>query len=149
MTKRERAARKIMNSAERKRLEAAGWQFGSAVDFLGLSENEGVYIDLRVRLANALKARRQAAKLSQKAFASVRKSSQSRVAKAEANDPSVSLDLVIRSLIALGVSLAELASIIVDENRSSVTVTTADSKLKRKEQKESAKGHKRSSVKAA
>src|SRR5688500_4764324 len=149
MTKRERAPRKIMSTAERRRLEAAGWQFGSAVDFLGLSEEETVYIDLRVRLAEALKVRRQAAKLSQKAFASARKSSQSRVAKAEANDPSVSIDLVIRSLIALGVSLGELASIIVDENRSSVTVGTADSKPKRRERKESGKGHKRNSVKAA
>lgn len=138
-----------MNSAERKRLEAAGFQFGSAADFLGLTEEETVYIELRVRLANALKARRQAAKLSQKAFARARKSSQSRVAKAEANDPSVSLDLAIRSLISLGASLRDLASIIVDEDRTSLTVTTAESKPKRKEQKDSAKGSKRNTAKAA
>jgi transcriptional regulator with XRE-family HTH domain len=139
-----------MNSAERKRVEAAGWQFGSAADFLGLSEEETVYIDLRVRLANALKVRRQAARLSQKAFASARKSSQSRVAKAEANDPSVSLDLVIRSLIALGVSVNELASIIgFEENRSTLPIATVDSKPKRKESKESPKGLKRNTVKPA
>lgn len=150
MTERKKAARKIMNSAERKRLEAAGWQFGSVADFLGLTEEETVYIELRVRLANALKARRQAAKLSQKALAGARKSSQSRVAKAEANDPTVSLDLVIRSLIALGVNLSELASIIgFDENGSSLPVATAESKAKRKQQKESGKAHKRNSVKAA
>jgi transcriptional regulator with XRE-family HTH domain len=138
-----------VNRAERKRHEEAGWQVGSVADFLGITEEEAVYIDLRVRLADALKARRQAARLSQKAFASARKSSQSRIAKAEANDPSVSLDLVIRSLIALGVNLGELASIIVDENRSTVSGATADSKTKRKEQKEPGKGHKRNSVKAA
>jgi transcriptional regulator with XRE-family HTH domain len=138
-----------VNRAERKRHEEAGWQVGSVADFLGITEEEAVYIDLRVRLADALKARRQAARLSQKAFASTRKSSQSRIAKAEANDPSVSLDLVIRSLIALGVNLGELASIIVDENRSTVSGATADSKTKRKEQKEPGKGHKRNSVKAA
>ena len=148
MTKRKRAARKIMSSAERKRLEAAGFQFGSAADFLGLTEEETVYIELRVRLANALKARRQATKLSQKTFASARKSSQSRVAKAEANDPSVSLDLAIRSLIALGVSLSELASIIGDEDRRSVIVTSAESKPKHKEQKEPGKGQKRNTAKA-
>ena len=138
-----------MNRAERKRHEEAGWQVGTVKEFLGLTDEEEVYIELRLLLADALKARRQAAKLSQKAFAKGRKSSQSRVAKAEANDPSVSLDLVIRSLIALGVSLAELANIIGDENRSSVTVPTADLKPKRKEPKESGKGHKRNSVKAA
>jgi transcriptional regulator with XRE-family HTH domain len=138
-----------VNRAERKRHEEAGWQVGSVADFLGITEEEAVYIDLRVRLADALKARRQAARLSQKAFASARKSSQSRIAKAEANDPSVSLDLVIRSLIALGVNLGELASIIVDENRSTVSGATADSKTERKEQKEPGKGHKRNSVKAA
>jgi transcriptional regulator with XRE-family HTH domain len=138
-----------VNRAERKRHEEAGWQVGSVADFLGITEEEAVYIDLRVRLADALKARRQAARLSQKAFASTRKSSQSRIAKAEANDPSVSLDLVIRSLIALGVNLGELASIIVDENRSTVSGAMADSKTKRKEQKEPGKGHKRNSVKAA
>jgi transcriptional regulator with XRE-family HTH domain len=138
-----------VNRAERKRHEEAGWRVGSVADFLGITEEEAVYIDLRVRLADALKARRQAARLSQKAFASARKSSQSRIAKAEANDPSVSLDLVIRSLIALGVNLGELASIIVDENRSTVSGAMADSKTKRKEQKEPGKGHKRNSVKAA
>jgi hypothetical protein len=56
---------------------------------------------------------------------------------------------VIRSLIALGVNLGELASIIVDENRSTVSGAMADSKTKRKEQKEPGKGHKRNSVKAA
>src|SRR5690349_5120163 len=101
-----------MNRAERKRLEDAGWQVGSIADFLGLTLQESAYIELRVRLTEALKARRQTARLSQKAFATTMKSSQSRIAKAEANDPTVSLDLLIRSLIALGVSLGELASIL-------------------------------------
>ena len=109
MTERKKAARKIMNSAERKRLEAAGWQFGSVADFLGLTEEETVYIELRVRLANALKARRQAAKLSQKAVAGARKSSQSRVAKIEAADHSVSVDLMMRSLFSIGATSTDIA----------------------------------------
>ncbi|HEY0727320.1 MAG TPA: helix-turn-helix transcriptional regulator, partial [Pyrinomonadaceae bacterium] len=60
----------------------------------------------------ALKAKRLAAKLSQQSFAKSMKSSQSRIAKAEANDPSVSLDLLVRSLIALGASIAELGKIL-------------------------------------
>lgn len=109
-----------MDRAERKRHEDAGWQVGSAADFLGLTYDETVYVQLRVRLADALKARRQAARLSQRAVAVAVKSSQSRVAKMEANDPSVSLDLLIRSLIALGVSLSEIGRIMGFEEQLTV-----------------------------
>lgn len=100
-----------MEQAKRKRLEAAGWQTGSAADFLGLSYEESLYIELRIRLSDALRVRRQAAKLSQKRLADAIGSSQSRVAKMEASDPSVALDLLIRSLLALGVSLREMGRI--------------------------------------
>ena len=138
-----------MNRAERKRLEDAGWQVGSTADFLGLTPQESAYIELRVRLTEALKARRQSTRLSQKAFAATMKSSQSRIAKAEANDPTVSLDLLIRSLIALGVSLGELARIL-DVGGTDVNVkTAATTRTKRKETKPSGRSHKKSSVKAA
>lgn len=100
-----------MDKAKRKRLEEKGWRFGSAIDFLDLSPEEAVYIELRLRLSDALKVRRAAARLSQRSLAATVGSSQSRVAKMEANDPSVSLDLLIRSLITLGVSLVELGRI--------------------------------------
>lgn len=137
-----------MDHAERKRLEKAGWQVGSVADFLGLTEEESVYIELRVRLAEALKARRRAARLSQKAIATAMKSSQSRIAKAEANHPTVSVDLLVRSLIALGVSLEELGRILgVDESVASFGRPAASQKPKRKETKQ--KSAKRSNVKAA
>lgn len=101
-----------MDPDKRKRLEEAGWQVGSVADFLGLTPEESIYIELRLILAEALKAKRLAAKLSQQSFAKSMKSSQSRIAKAEANDPSVSLDLLVRSLIALGASIAELGKIL-------------------------------------
>ena len=150
-----------MDPVKRKRLEEAGWQVGTVAEFLGLTHEESVYVELRVRLAQALKARRQAAKLSQKAFATARKSSQSRIAKAEANNHSVSLDLLIRSLIALGVGLSEMGRIIASDERDSsldATTTKAQAKTKRagttrsqlrKQSKQSRKGHKRSSVNAA
>lgn len=100
-----------MDKTKRKRLESKGWRFGSTTDFLGLSQQEAIYIELRLRLSDALKVRRQAAKLSQKALADAVGSSQSRVAKMESNDPSVSLDLLISSLINLGISLKELGRI--------------------------------------
>jgi len=102
-----------MRKAKRKRLETKGWKFGTVKDFLGLSDEESAYIDLKIKLATALRQRRQQKGLSQLDLAAKLQSSQSRVAKMEAGDPSVSLDLLIRSLIGLGASERELSRIIV------------------------------------
>lgn len=101
-----------MREEKRKRLQARGWKVGTVQEFLGLSEQETAYIDLKLRLAAGLRRRRQRSRLSQVEVARLLKSSQSRVAKLEAGDPSVSLDLLIRSLLALGVSDRELSRII-------------------------------------
>ncbi len=98
---------------KRKRLEGTAWKIGSAKDFLGLSEEEFAYIELKIRLAEGLRKRRRVKGLSQVDLAAKLQSSQSRVAKMEAGDPSVSLDLLIRSLITLGASDRELSKIIV------------------------------------
>jgi len=78
----------------------------------GLSEEESAYIELKIRLAEALRQLRQEKGLSQVDLAAKLRSSQSRIAKMEAGDPSVSLDLLIRSLITLGASDRELSKII-------------------------------------
>ena len=78
---------------------------------LGLSDEESAYIELKIRLAVGLRQRRQKEGLSQLDLAAKLQSSQSRVAKMEA-DPSVSLDLLIRSLLSLGASERELSQII-------------------------------------
>jgi len=101
-----------MRKEKKKRLEAKGWRIGTAKDFLGLSEEESAYIELKIRLAEGLRQRRQEKGLSQVDLAAKLRSSQSRVAKMEAGDPSVSLDLLIRSLITLGASNRELSRII-------------------------------------
>ncbi len=101
-----------MRDRKRKRLEAKGWKLGTAREFLGLTRDEEAYIELRLKLAEGLKERRVRRGLTQVDFAKVLRSSQSRVAKMEAGDPSVSLDLLVRSLIALGASSKELARII-------------------------------------
>ncbi len=101
-----------MDDRKRKRLEAKGWKVGSAKDVLQLSEEEEVYIELRLKLAEGLKARRADKGLTQIQLAKAIQSSQSRVAKMEAGDPTVSLDLLVRSLLALGASNSELAKII-------------------------------------
>jgi DNA-binding XRE family transcriptional regulator len=101
-----------MRDRKRKRLEAKGWRVGSARDFLGLTQAEEAYIELRLKLADGLKERRVRRRLTQVDLAKAVRSSQSRVAKMEAGDPSVSLDLLVRSLIVLGASNRELARII-------------------------------------
>jgi DNA-binding XRE family transcriptional regulator len=98
-----------MRRSKRARLEAKGWRFGTAQEFLGLSDEETAYVELRLRLADSLRRRRQKRKLSQTDLAKLLRSSQSRVAKMEGGDPSVSIDLLIRSLLALGLSNRDLA----------------------------------------
>jgi ribosome-binding protein aMBF1 (putative translation factor) len=99
----------MMRRSKRERLEAKGWRFGTAQEFLGLSNEESAYVELRLRLADSLRLRRQERNLSQTELARMVHSSQSRVAKMEGGDPSVSLDLLIRSLLALGASARDLA----------------------------------------
>ena len=98
-----------MRRSKKLKLEQRGWRVGTVKEFLGLSEDEAAYVELRLRLADSLKNRRTRRNLTQTAFAKLIQSSQSRVAKMEGGDPSVSLDLLIRSLLALGASSRDLA----------------------------------------
>ena len=101
-----------MRESKRKKLEAKDWRIGTPKDFLGMSDEEEAYVNLRLKLAEGLKARRQSRGITQVGLARTIKSSQSRVAKMEAGDPTVSLDLLVKSLFALGTSNRELAAII-------------------------------------
>jgi ribosome-binding protein aMBF1 (putative translation factor) len=101
-----------MRKQKKKRLESKGWKIGTVKEFLGLSNEESAYIELKIKLAAGLRQRRREKGLSQLDLAAKLQSSQSRVAKMEAGDPSVSLDLLIRSLITLGASERELSRII-------------------------------------
>lgn len=103
-----------MLEAKRKRLAAKGWKTGSAQDFLNLSDQERAYVDLKLKLSEALKRRRLSRKLTQAELAKAVNSSQSRVAKMEAGDSTVSIDLLVRSLYATGTSDKELAKIIAN-----------------------------------
>ncbi len=98
-----------MKRAKRKRLEAAGWRLGDAKEFLGLSDDESALIEVKLQLANALRVERSRQKLTQEGLGRELGSSQSRVAKMEAGDPSVSLDLLVRSLLKLGATRFDLA----------------------------------------
>jgi ribosome-binding protein aMBF1 (putative translation factor) len=104
-----------MDESTRKRLEADGWKVGDTQEFLGLTDEEMAYIDLRISVRNALRERREAEGLTQKALATRLGSSQSRVAKMEAGDPSVSLDLLVRALLATGATVLDIADAIAPE----------------------------------
>jgi predicted XRE-type DNA-binding protein len=101
-----------MRAEKKRRLEAAGWRVGSAEEFLGLTAEEATLVDLRLRLADAVRLRRKERHLTQAQLATLLGSSQSRVAKVEAAADSVSLDLLIRSFLALGATAGELAVVI-------------------------------------
>lgn len=97
-----------MNAKKKKRLVAKGWAVGDAAELLGLSEVEAVFVEIKARLATELADRRKR-RCTQVAAAKLLGSSQSRVAKMEAGDASVSVDLLIRALLKLGATEAEVA----------------------------------------
>ena len=98
-----------MKARKGKRLEAAGWRVGSAAEFLRLKPEEAALVEMKLNLARRLRDVRTNRGLSQEAMAKLLGSSQSRVAKMGAGDRSVSVDLLVRSLLLVGASRAEIA----------------------------------------
>ena len=105
-----------MNKTKRAALAKAGWQLGSAADFLELSAEETAFLETKLALSESLRTRRTAQRLSQAALAKRLKSSQSRVAKMEAADPTVSVDLLLRGLFALGATPKDVAKALRTRN---------------------------------
>ena len=97
-----------MDRQKRKQLEEAGWKIGSAGDFLGLTGEEERLIDLRIALVQRVRVARLSAAMTQADLAGAIGSSQSRVAKLEAGEPNVSIDLIMKALLALGLSNKEI-----------------------------------------
>jgi ribosome-binding protein aMBF1 (putative translation factor) len=101
-----------MDKAKQNRLERAGWRSGDAGDFLGLSEQERAFVELKLALADYLRDLRTEKAWTQAQVARKLGSSQSRVAKMEAADASVSVDLLVRSLFTLGASRTDVGNVI-------------------------------------
>ncbi len=97
-----------MDKRKQARLAKKGWKVGTVANFLDLSAEESAYVEMKLALSEMLKVRRARKKLTQAELAKAIESSQSRVAKMEAGDPTVSIDLLVKSLLALGVSKKEL-----------------------------------------
>lgn len=102
----------MINRTKRKQLEARGWRVGTASDFLRLKPEEAALVEMKVRLSQALRARREARGFSQAAFAKQLRSSQSRVAKMEAAHETVSIDLLLRGLVVLGATPRDIARVL-------------------------------------
>jgi ribosome-binding protein aMBF1 (putative translation factor) len=102
-----------MDAGKRKRLETAGWTVGNTSDFLELTSAETELVELKVQLALLVKELRENKNISQNALAKKMGSSQSRIAKIESGDPSVSLDLIVRALLTSGATRQQLAQVIM------------------------------------
>jgi DNA-binding XRE family transcriptional regulator len=102
-----------MRQAKRKRLEATGWRVGSPQEFLGLSEQEAAFVEVKAALGTYLRGYRAKRGWTQTALAQRIGSSQSRVAKMEAGDRTVSLDLQVRALLALGASPRDVGKVFI------------------------------------
>ncbi len=91
-----------MEKGKIRKLKDAGWKMGSVQDFLELTPEENAFVEVRVALFEAFQKIRKEKQMTQKQAAKLLKTSQSRISKMESGDPSVTLDLMIRSLVALG-----------------------------------------------
>jgi DNA-binding XRE family transcriptional regulator len=98
-----------MKRSKRKRLEASGWKVGTVNEFLDLADDEAAMVEIRLRLGKALRSQRMRLSLTQEQLGRKLGSSQSRIAKMESGDPSVSLDLLVRSLFKLGARSGDVA----------------------------------------
>lgn len=101
-----------MKKSKQQRLKKAGWKVGTAQEFLALSDEENALIEMKLALANSLRGRRLAQSMTQGELAKELGSSQSRIAKMEMADSTVSIDLLITGLLALGASRSEIGRVV-------------------------------------
>ncbi len=103
-------------------LEPSGWKFGTAEEFLNLTAAEAALIEMKLALSDGLRDLRIQRRLTQTEVAEAIGSSQSRVAKMEAADPSVSMDLLVRTLLRLGATPEVVASLVSGKARQKAAV---------------------------
>lgn len=101
-----------MDKAKQSRLTAKGWRVGSAADFLELTPEEAAFVELKLALGSYLRDLRRERRWTQTQMAEQLGSSQSRVAKMEAADGSVTLDLLVKSLLTVGASPGDVGRVI-------------------------------------
>jgi ribosome-binding protein aMBF1 (putative translation factor) len=107
-----------MNTEKRKKLERAGWKVGNASEFLDLNSSETEFVEIKLSLARRLRELREQHSWTQADLAGRLGSSQSRVAKMEAADKTVSVDLLVRSLLTAGANRHDVGKAVGSRRRS-------------------------------
>jgi transcriptional regulator with XRE-family HTH domain len=100
-----------MDAAKKRRLEEKGWKVGTVSEFFDLTPEETVLMEIKLALSKDLKERRQTL-MTQAELAEKLQSSQPRIAKAENGDGSVSIELLIRAMLATGATPQEIGQVI-------------------------------------
>ena len=100
-----------MDKSKRERLEAKGWKVGTVAEFLELTPAEAALVEIKLALSRSLKERRQNL-MTQADLAAKLHSSQPRIANAENGDASVSMELLIRAMLATGATPQDIVQII-------------------------------------
>ncbi len=102
-----------MDKTKRERLEAKGWKVGTVAEFLELTQEESALIEIKLALSRKLRQRRQE-QMTQAELADRIHSSQPRIAKAENGDRSVSIELLLRAILATGATPQDIGATISD-----------------------------------
>ncbi|PPT11280.1 putative transcriptional regulator [Geitlerinema sp. FC II] len=102
-----------MDKDKRDRLEAKGWAIGTVSEFLELTPEESILVEIKLALSQSLKKRRQEL-MTQSELASKLGSSQTQIAKAENADSSVSIELLVRAMLATGATPQDIGQIIAE-----------------------------------
>lgn len=94
-----------MDALTKQLLRDAGFEIGTEREFLGLSAAQDTIVEIKVRLTALLRHERKLRGWTQAKLAQSLETRQQVVARAEQGHRSVTLDLLLRALLALGVSL--------------------------------------------
>lgn len=105
-----------MKKSKKKALEAKGYKVSDAKEFLGMSDEEHAYVEMKVLLAHSFRKLRKSKRMSQSKLAELMGSSQSRIAKMESGDPTVSTDLLFRGMLALGATRKDISRALASRN---------------------------------
>ena len=98
-----------MDAMTKAMLREAGFESGSVSELLGLDATQEAIVETKVRLTALLRKERKARQWTQSKLAEAIGTRQQVVARAETGHRSVTLDLLFRALLALGISLGRIA----------------------------------------
>ena len=112
-----------MDKAKQLRLEKKGWKVGTVAEFLNLTPEEETLIEIKLALSRSLKRRRQQhmtlADLAERVH-----SSEPKLAKAEEGDASISMELLVKAILATGGTPQDIGRAIAKAQRRLLTTVS-------------------------